>query len=221
MAHSHEHHHEHVHELTSLNKSFIIGITLNILFVLVEFGIGFYYDSLGLLSDAGHNLGDVASLVLAMLAFRLAKVHPNSRYTYGYKKSTVLVSLLNAVILLVAVGIIITESIEKLFHPVPVEGAAIAWTAGVGVVINAVTAWLFMKDKEKDLNVKGAYLHMAADTLVSVGVVIFGYYHHVHRLDTCRSDHRPGDCRHHCHFNLELTARQPPPFARRSPGGNR
>ena len=110
MAHSHEHHHEHVHELTSLNKSFIIGITLNILFVLVEFGIGFYYDSLGLLSDAGHNLGDVASLVLAMLAFRLAKVHPNSRYTYGYKKSTVLVSLLNAVILLVAVGIIITES---------------------------------------------------------------------------------------------------------------
>lgn len=174
MAHSHEHHHEHVHELTSLNKSFIIGITLNILFVLVEFGIGFYYDSLGLLSDAGHNLGDVASLVLAMLAFRLAKVHPNSRYTYGYKKSTVLVSLLNAVILLVAVGIIIAESIDKLLHPVPVEGTAIAWTAGVGVIVNAVTAWLFMKDKEKDLNVKGAYLHMAADTLVSVGVVISG-----------------------------------------------
>ena len=174
MAHSHEHHHEHVHELTSLNKSFIIGITLNILFVLVEFGIGFYYDSLGLLSDAGHNLGDVASLVLAMLAFRLAKVHPNSRYTYGYKKSTVLVSLLNAVILLVAVGIIIAESIDKLLHPVPVEGAAIAWTAGGGVIVNAVTAWLFMKDKEKDLNVKGAYLHMAADTLVSVGVVISG-----------------------------------------------
>ena len=174
MAHSHEHHHEHVHELTSLNKSFIIGITLNILFVLVEFGIGFYYDSLGLLSDAGHNLGDVASLVLAMLAFRLAKVHPNSRYTYGYKKSTVLVSPLNAVILLVAVGIIITERLEQWFHPVPVEGAAIAWTAGVGVVINAVTAWLFMKDKEKDLNVKGAYLHMAADALVSVGVLVAG-----------------------------------------------
>lgn len=175
MVHNHEHHsHEHVHQLSSLNKSFIIGITLNILFVLVEFGIGFYYDSLGLLSDAGHNLGDVASLVLAMLAFRLAKVHPNSRYTYGYKKSTVLVSLLNAVILLVAVGIIIAESIGKLLHPTPVEGAAIAWTAGVGVVINAVTAWLFMKDKEKDLNVKGAYLHMAADTLVSVGVVISG-----------------------------------------------
>ena len=83
------HHHEHSHRLTSLNKAFIIGIALNITFVIVEFGVGFYYNSLGLLSDAGHNLGDVASLVLAMLAFRLQKVHPNSRYTYGYKKSTI------------------------------------------------------------------------------------------------------------------------------------
>ena len=168
------HHHEHNHQFISLNKAFIIGITLNIAFVIVEFGVGFYYNSLGLLSDAGHNLGDVASLVLAMLAFRLQKVHPNSRYTYGYKKSTILVSLLNAVILLVAVGIIIAESVDKLFHPVSVDGSAIAWTAGVGVVINALTAWLFMKDKDKDLNVKGAYLHMAADALVSVGVVVSG-----------------------------------------------
>lgn len=168
------HHHEHNHRLTSLNKAFIIGIILNISFVIVEFGVGFYYDSLGLLSDAGHNLGDVASLVLAMLAFRLQKVHPNSHYTYGYKKSTVLVSLLNAVILLVAVGVIIAESIDKLFHPVMVDGSAIAWTAGVGVIINAITAWLFMKDKDKDLNVKGAYLHMAADALVSIGVVASG-----------------------------------------------
>ncbi len=101
------HHHEHNHQLTSFNKAFIIGITLNIAFVIVEFGVGFYYNSLGLLSDAGHNLGDVASLVLAMLAFRLQKVH--LAVTYGYKKSTILVSLLNAVILLVAVGIIIAE----------------------------------------------------------------------------------------------------------------
>lgn len=170
----HHHHHEHNHRLTSLNKAFIIGIVLNISFVIVEFGVGFYYNSLGLLSDAGHNLGDVASLVLAMLAFRLERARPNSRYTYGYKKSTVLVSLLNAVILLVTVGIIVAESIDKMFHPVSVDGAAIAWTAGVGVVINALTAWLFMKDKEKDLNVKGAYMHMAADALVSVGVVISG-----------------------------------------------
>lgn len=109
-----------------------------------------------------------------LLAFRLAKVHPTGKYTYGYKKSTVLVSLLNAVILLVAVGIIIAESIGKLMHPRLVEGNAIAWVAGIGVVINGITAWLFMKDKEKDLNVKGAYLHMAADALVSVGVVVSG-----------------------------------------------
>lgn len=173
MEHTHNHDHHH-HKITSLNKAFIIGIALNLAFVVAEFGTGFWYNSLGLLSDAGHNLGDVASLVLAMLAFRLAKVHSTSRYTYGYKKSTVLVSLLNAVILLVAVGIIIAESIGKLLHPRPVEGDAIAWVAGIGVVINAVTAWLFMKDKDKDLNVKGAYLHMAADALVSVGVVISG-----------------------------------------------
>lgn len=171
MAHAH---HDHSPEITSLNKAFIIGITLNLAFVVTEFLTGFWYDSLGLLSDAGHNLGDVASLVLAMLAFRLAKAHPTASYTYGYKKSTVLVSLLNAVILLVAVGLIIGESISKLFHPQPVEGDAIAWVAGIGVVINAVTAWLFMKDKDKDLNIKGAYLHLAADALVSVGVVISG-----------------------------------------------
>lgn len=168
------HHHEHNHQLTSLNKAFLIGIFLNVAFVVVEFSVGFYSNSLGLLSDAGHNLGDVASLVLAMLAFRLQGVSPNSRYTYGYKKSTILVSLLNAVILLVAVGVIVAESIDKLFHPVAVDGFAIAWTAGVGVIINAVTAWLFLKDKEKDLNVKGAYLHMTADALVSVGVVVSG-----------------------------------------------
>lgn len=165
---------EHTPEAKQLNKAFIIGIVLNAVFVIVEFGIGFYYHSLSLLSDAGHNLGDVASLVLAMLAMRLSTVHPNEVYTYGYKKSTILISLLNAVILLVTVGVIVGESIRKLSHPVAVEGAAIAWTAGVGVVINAVTAWLFLKNKNKDLNVKGAYLHMAADTLVSIGVVISG-----------------------------------------------
>lgn len=174
MEHHHNHHLDHHHEITSLNRAFIIGISLNLIFVIVEFLAGFWFNSLGLLSDAGHNLGDVASLVLAMLAFRLAKVHPTASYTYGYKKSTVLVSLLNAVILLVAVGLIIGESISKLFHPRPVEGDAIAWVAGIGVGINALTAWLFMKDKDKDLNVKGAYLHMAADALVSVGVVISG-----------------------------------------------
>ncbi len=172
MEHEHSHHHNHT--ITSLNKAFIIGIVLNLGFVFVEFGAGFYFDSLALLSDAGHNLSDVISLVLALLAFRLAKVRANSKYTYGYKKSTVLVSLLNAVILLVAVGAILLESINKLRNPEPVPGGAIAWVAGIGVIINAFTAFLFLKDKDKDLNVKGAYLHMAADALVSVGVLVAG-----------------------------------------------
>ena len=179
MAHHHEHeeghhHHVHSHEISSLNSAFILGIILNSAFVIFEFAAGFFYNSLGLLSDAGHNLSDVASLILALLAFRLTKAHTNKQYTYGYKKSSILVSLLNAVILLIAVGMIIMESVEKLLSPQPVEGNVIAWVAAIGVVINAATAWLFMKDKEKDLNVKGAYLHMAADALVSVGVLISG-----------------------------------------------
>ncbi len=174
QEHSHTHSHTHSHAVSSLNKAFMIGISLNILFVLAEFGAGFWFDSMGLLSDAGHNLSDVASLMLAMLAFRLAKVSPNARFTYGYRKSTVLVSLLNAVILLVAVGVILTESVAKFLQPRAVEGEAIAWVAGIGVLVNGITAWLFMKDKEKDLNVKGAYLHMMADALVSVGVVVSG-----------------------------------------------
>jgi len=174
MSHEHSHQHSHTINAESLNKAFIIGIVLNLAFVVIEFAAGFWFDSLALLSDAGHNLSDVVSLVLALLAFRLAKVKANERYTYGYKKSTILVSLLNAVILLVAVGAIVIESIHKLSNPAVVPGGAIAWVAGVGVLINAFTAFLFMKDKEKDLNVKGAYLHMAADALVSVGVLVAG-----------------------------------------------
>ena len=174
MSHEHSHQHSHAINAESLNKAFIIGIVLNLAFVVIEFAAGFWFDSLALLSDAGHNLSDVVSLVLALLAFRLAKVKANERYTYGYKKSTILVSLLNAVIFLVAVGAIVIESIHKLNNPAVVPGGAIAWVAGVGVLINAFTAFLFMKDKEKDLNVKGAYLHMAADALVSVGVLVAG-----------------------------------------------
>ena len=170
---THEHHH-YDHTVTSLNKAFIWGIALNVGFVVVEFAVGLCYGSMGLLSDAGHNLSDVASLLLAMLAFRLAQARATPKYTYGYKKSTVLISLLNSVILLIAVGVIVAESIGRMLHPEPVVGGAIAWTAGVGVAINGFTAWLFMKDKDRDLNVKGAYLHMAADALVSVGVLVSG-----------------------------------------------
>lgn len=171
--HGHSHHH-HVHNFDSLNKAFVLGIVLNSLFVVFEFVAGFFSNSAGLLSDAGHNLSDVASLLLALIAFRLAKRGSNKVYTYGYKKSTILISLLNAMILFVAVGIVIYESIEKFIKPEDVDGGAIAWVAAIGVAVNGLTAWLFMKDKDRDLNVKGAYLHMAADALVSVGVVISG-----------------------------------------------
>ena len=136
---THEHHH-HDHTVTSLNKAFIWGIGLNVGFVVVEFAVGLCYGSMGLLSDAGHNLSDVASLLLAMLAFRLAQARATPKYTYGYKKSTVLISLLNSVILLIAVGVIVAESIGRMLHPESVVGGAIAWTAGVGVAINGFTA---------------------------------------------------------------------------------
>ncbi len=169
------HHSRSVHaSAVSLNRAFRLGIALNVAFVVVEFAAGVWYGSMGLLADAGHNLSDVVGLLLALVAFRLAQVPPRPRYTYGYKKSTVLISLANSLLLLVAVGVIVAESIARLRHPAPVGGAAVAWTAGVGVAINGFTAWLFLKDKEHDLNVKGAYLHMAADALVSVGVVVSG-----------------------------------------------
>lgn len=173
--HGHHHGHDHHHvNIESLNKAFIIGILLNTLFVVFEFVAGVVSDSAGLLSDAGHNLSDVASLLLALFAFRLTKVGSSKSFTYGYKKSTILISLLNALILLVAVGAIIYESVERIINPVAIDGGTIAWVAAAGVVINGLTAWLFLKDKDKDLNVKGAYLHMAADALVSVGVVVSG-----------------------------------------------
>ena len=169
----HHHHHNHVQE-QSLNGIFILSIILNVVFVLVESGVGIWQNSLSLLSDAGHNLSDVFSLVLVLVAFRLAKVKSNEHYTYGYRKSTVLISLLNAVILLVAVGAIVIESIHKFSEPTDVNGIAVSWTAGVGILINGATALLLMREQKNDLNVRGAFLHMAADTLVSVGVVISG-----------------------------------------------
>lgn len=175
---SHQHHHEHGHHhvaaLQSLNGVFVISIILNLAFVCVEAAVGLIYNSLGLLSDAGHNLSDVFSLLLALIAFRLAKLPRTGKYTYGYKKSTILISLLNAIILVVAVIAIVWESVEKIAHPAPINGWAISWTAGIGIVVNGLTAWLLMKNQKHDLNVRGAFLHMAADTLVSVGVVVSG-----------------------------------------------
>ena len=177
MAHTHNHeHHHHVEQLTSLNGVFILSIILNLLFVLVEAGVGIGTGSLGLLSDAGHNLSDVFSLLLALIAFRLAASHATKRFTYGYRKSSVLISLLNAIILLVAVGVILVESVHKLtdISSIELSGSAISWTAGIGILVNGFTAWLLMRQQAHDVNTRGAFLHMLADTLVSVGVVISG-----------------------------------------------
>lgn len=176
--HHHHHHHEHRIDSSSLNTAFKLGIALNVGFVVVEAAFGFIYDSMGLLSDAGHNLSDVFALILSMVAFRLMSKKPDERHTYGYRKFSIQASLLNALLLFAAVGMILIESIDKLIHPTAVDGDAIAWVAGAGVIVNGITAWLFLKDKEKDLNVKGAFLHMLADTLVSVGVVVAGIVIH-------------------------------------------
>lgn len=174
MTHHHKHHHEHHHAISSLNSIFIACIVINLAFVFIEAGVGFIYNSLGLLSDAGHNLSDVFSLLLSLFAFRMSQYHSNRHFTYGYKKSTVLVSLVNAIILLIAVGAIVIESFYKLKHPEATSGEAISWTAGIGILVNGITAWLLMKNQKHDLNVRGAFLHMVMDTLVSVGVVISG-----------------------------------------------
>lgn len=171
---SHNHHHHHEHSISSLNSVFVVAIILNALFVVVEMVVGLYYSSIGLISDAGHNLSDVFSLLLALLAFRLALLPPSKKFTYGYKKSTVLISLVNAVILLVAVGAIVVESVRKIIDPQPVYGAAISWTAAVGIIVNGVTTVMLMRSQKNDLNVRGAFLHMLADTLVSVGVLVSG-----------------------------------------------
>ena len=153
---------------------YIVSIALNLAFVGIEAGVGLWKGSLGLLSDAGHNLSDVFSLLLALIAFRLASSLGNRHFTYGYRKGSILISLLNAVILLVAVGAILLESIHKLREPVPVDGGAVAWTAAAGIIVNGLTAFLLMSHRKDDINSRGAFLHMAADTLVSVGVVVSG-----------------------------------------------
>lgn len=170
----HGHHHHHAHTIEKLSTIYIVAVALNLLFVIVEAVAGFIGNSLGLLSDAGHNLSDVFSLLLAMIALKLASSHATKRFTYGHRKASVLISLLNAIILLVAVGAIIVESIDKFFNPSEVNGSLIIWTAAVGIVINGVTAWVLSRQNQHDINTRGAFLHMLADTLVSVGVVVSG-----------------------------------------------
>jgi cobalt-zinc-cadmium efflux system protein len=186
-SHGHHHHHDHTPKLDHLNTAFIVGIILNSAFVLLEVVAGLWSHSLSLLTDAGHNLSDVAGLALALLAFKLTKVSSNSEYTYGYKRSTIIVSFFNALVLFIAVGFIGYEAVMRFIHPEVIAGGTMAWVAFAGIGINAVTAWLFVKDKDTDLNVKGAYLHMAVDAIVSFGVVISGliiYFTHLYWIDS-------------------------------------
>lgn len=183
--HQHDHHHGPA-EITSLTKAFIIGIVLNLAYVVVQIIIGLNINSLSLLSDAGHNFLDVAGLALAMIAFKLAKSKASEKYTYGYRKASILISLLNAVILLISIGAIAYEAVLRFKYPQQLPGTTIAIIAAVGIVINGVSAFLFFREKDKDINVKSAFLHLAADALVSLGLVAGGiiiYYTHLYWID--------------------------------------
>ncbi len=175
-SHNHHHHHHHDHAINSadVGSAFIIGICLNALFVVIEAVTGIINNSISLLTDAGHNLSDVASLVLSLVAFRLAKKKSTEKFTYGYKKTTVLAALFNAVFLLITIGILGFESVQRLLHPQVIKGSVIAWVAAAGIVINIITALLFFKNRHDDLNIKSAYMHMMSDALVSAGVVVGG-----------------------------------------------
>jgi cobalt-zinc-cadmium efflux system protein len=155
-----------------MGRAFAIGVGLNAAFVAAEVAAGLWSSSLALLADAGHNLSDVLALLLAWGATMLAKRAPTGRRTYGLRKATILASLANAVMLLVAVGVIVSESVRRLAQPAGIDTTIVMLTAGLGVVINTATATLFFRNRGHDLNVRGAYLHMASDAAVSLAVVI-------------------------------------------------
>lgn len=166
--------HTHSNEMKDFGKAFAIGIALNVAFIIVEITFGLIVNSLALIADAGHNLSDVLGLIIAWGASYLVKKSARGKYTYGYKKVSVLAAFLNAMILLVAIGVIIWEAVGRFSEPQQAEGTTIMIVAGIGVVINAVTALLFFSGRKQDLNIKGAFLHMAADAGISLGVVVVG-----------------------------------------------
>ena len=168
------HEHTHSHAPANYGRAFAIGVTLNLGFVIAEFFYGQASHSLALVADAGHNLGDVLSLLLAWGAMLLSRRLPSERRTYGFRRSSILASLVNAVMLLVTVGAVSWEAIKRLADPSPVGETTVIWVAAVGILVNGITAFLFMAGREHDLNIKGAFLHMASDAAVSLGVVLAG-----------------------------------------------
>ena len=173
--HAHEHHsHSHAVTITSINRAFIAGIVLNLIYVVIQIIVGININSLSLLSDAGHNLLDVTALILGMIAFKLVKSKARAKFTYGHKKASILISLVNALVLLISIGAIGYESMLRIQHPPKTLGNTIALIAFIGIILNGISAYLFFRDRKKDLNIKSSFLHQLSDTLVSLGLVIGG-----------------------------------------------
>jgi cobalt-zinc-cadmium efflux system protein len=173
-AHGHGHQHAHPGAASDHNRAFMLAVILNVAFVAIEFGYGFVAHSTALMADAGHNLSDVLGLLLAWGAALLARRQPEGRYTYGLRSSSILAALANAMLLLVACGGIAWEALRRLLEPSEVAAMTVVWVAAAGIVINGFSAWLFMAGSKHDLNLRGAFMHMAADALISLGVVIGG-----------------------------------------------
>lgn len=175
--HHHEHGHDHSHHHAAPNgqgRVFIVTILLNLVFVVLEFAYGFIANSTALMADAGHNASDVLCLLLAWGAVMLTRRQPSQRYTYGLRSSSMLAALANAILLLLASGAIAWEAVHRFQQPPAVASLTVSVIAAVGIVVNGLSAWLLMKDSKKDLNIRGAYLHMVADTAVSLAVVVTG-----------------------------------------------
>ena len=173
-AHGHGHGHGHSHAPATFDRAFAIGIGLNIAYLVAEAGAGMWTGSVALLADAGHNLSDVLGLAVAWGGAALARSAPTKRLTYGLKGSTILAALANALFLLVALGAIVAEAVQRFDDPPVVAGLTVSIVAGIGIAVNAFTAWLFARGRKGDINIRGAYLHMVSDAAVSAGVVVAG-----------------------------------------------
>ena len=168
-----EHNHSHSHDM-NLGNAFKIGISINIVFIIVEAAYGFFSNSMALVADAGHNLSDVLALVFSWIAVILSQRKPTLKFTYGFRRSTILIALLNTILLLAAVAFIVWETIQRLGKPLEINSNSVITVAAIGIAVNGFTAWLFMKGKKHDLNIRSAFVHFIADALVSLGVVVAG-----------------------------------------------
>jgi cobalt-zinc-cadmium efflux system protein len=169
MEHSHSN-----NRAISLGNAFKVAITINIIFITVEALSGFFSNSMALIADAGHNLSDVLALVFSWIAVILSRRQPTLKFTYGFRRSTILIALLNTILLLAAVAFIIYGTVQRLNNPMKIDAKNVMIVAAIGIAVNAFTAWLFMKEKKRDLNIRSAFIHFVADALVSLGVVVAG-----------------------------------------------